>query len=242
MRIDTICVIGKDREYDLDELTLLKEMDACQVDQAIITPVDRFYAVLNEEGNNQINEISQQYPDRFLPACTANPWLGKAAIVEIDRCLSENARLVIFHPFYQGFLANDEIIWPLLEQIQPYNVPVYFHTGMPGNSTPWQIVDLAERFPDLDLIMGHCGSTDFWNDVDDAALAAPNIYLETSLARPFSVPGRIKAIGKERILMGSYAPVNNFTFEWNEMAKVLTTDQADFVLGENINSLLEKRR
>ncbi len=32
MRIDALCTIGKDREYDLDEKTLLKEMDNCQVE------------------------------------------------------------------------------------------------------------------------------------------------------------------------------------------------------------------
>jgi predicted TIM-barrel fold metal-dependent hydrolase len=103
-------------------------------------------------------------------------------------------------------------------------------------------VDLAERFPEIDFLMGHCGSTDFWNDVDDAALAAPNIYLETSLARPFSIPGRIKVIGKERVIMGSYAPVNNFTFEWNEMDNVLSADEAEFVMGGNMSRLLSRRQ
>ncbi|MGI6277077.1 MAG: amidohydrolase family protein [Brevefilum fermentans] len=242
MRIDALCTIGKDREYDLDEKTLLKEMDNCQVEKAIITAVDRYYAVKNDEGNNAIFEIAARYPDRLLPACTANPWMGDDAINEILRCIDLHARMVIFHPFLQGFLANEELIFPLLEQIQPFHVPVYFHTGLPGNSTPWQIVDLAERFPEIDFLMGHCGSTDFWNDVDDAALAAPNIYLETSLARPFSIPGRIKVIGKERVIMGSYAPVNNFTFEWNEMDNVLSADEAEFVMGGNMSRLLSRRQ
>ncbi|MCB5228944.1 MAG: amidohydrolase family protein [Candidatus Cloacimonetes bacterium] len=242
MRIDALCTIGKDREYDLDEKSLLKEMDNCQVEKAIITVVDRYYAVKNCEGNNAIFDITARYPDRLLPACTANPWMGNDAIKEILRCIELHAQMVIFHPFLQGFLANDELIFPLLEQIQPFHIPVYFHTGLPGNSTPWQIVDLAERFPEIDFLMGHCGSTDFWNDVDDAALTAPNIYLETSLARPFSIPGRIKVIGKERVIMGSYAPVNNFTVEWNEMANVLSADEAEFVMGGNISRLLSRRQ
>lgn len=241
MRIDALCVIGKDREYNLDEISLLKEMDSCQVDQAIITPVDRYYAVKNGEGNNALLDISIRHPDRLLPACTANPWLGEEATSEIVRCLSINASMVIFHPFLQGFLANDELVFPILERIEPYQVPVYFHTGMPGSSTPWQIVDLAERYPNIDFLMGHCGSTDFWNDVNDAASAVSNIYLETSLARPFSVPGRIQALGKEKVIMGSYAPVNSFTFEWQEMLQVLEEDQAECVLGENIHRLLAKR-
>ncbi len=45
-----------------------------------------------------------------------------------------------------------------LNRFNPFTSPVYFHTGLPGNSTPWQIVDLAERFPEIDFLMGHCGS------------------------------------------------------------------------------------
>jgi uncharacterized protein len=120
-------------------------------------------------------------------------------------------------------------------------VPVYVHTGMPGNSTPWQIVDLAERFPKLDLIMGHSGSTDFWYDVIDSAQAAANIYLESSLARPFSFPERVQALGGKRVIMGSYAPLNKFVFEWEQMRLALAPEATKFVLGENLRRLLEKR-
>jgi len=149
--------------------------------------------------------------------------------------------MLVLHPFVQGYLANDELVFPLLEVASQEQVPVYIHTGPPGNSTPWQLVDLAEHFPQLDLIMGHSGSTDLWFDVLDAAEAAPNINLESSLARPFSFPERIKVLGNHRTIMGSFAPINKLGFEWEQMRLALTPEAVEPVLGGNLRRLLEKR-
>lgn len=242
MKIDALCVLGVDREFDLEPATLIGQMDASGVDRAVISPVDRFLAVDNPQGNDFILETARCHPDRFIPACSANPWYGSSAVEEVRRAVQAGARMLILHPFVQGFLANDELTWPVLEEAGRQRIPVYIHTGTPGNATPWQVVDLAEHFPSVDFLMGHCGSTDFWYDVNDAALAAGNIFLETSLARPFSIPGRVQALGKERIVMGSFAPLNNFSVEWEEMRKVVSAETAEAVLGGNLQGLLEKRQ
>jgi predicted TIM-barrel fold metal-dependent hydrolase len=241
MNIDCYCVLGKDREYDLTAAVLLKEMDVAGVNRALIAPVDRYLAVENKVGNDFIAKQARAYPERFIATCSANPWYGKAAIQEFHRAINNGARMLIMHPFLQGYLANDEIVWPLMEAASQEQVPVYFHTGQPGNSTPWQLVDLAERFPVLDLIMGHSGTTDFWFDVMDAAKASPNIYLESSLARPFSFPERVQILGNKRIIMGSYVPINKLIFEWEQMRLALPLDTLECILGENLRRLLEKR-
>lgn len=241
MEIDALCVVGLDREYNLEPVDLLRDLEANRVDKAIISPVDRFLAVNNQEGNNFILNTAEHYPDRLIPACSANPWYGREAVKEVRRAIQAGARMLILHPFVQGFLANDELVWPLLDEADHQKVPVYIHTGLPGNATPWQVTDLAERYPELDFLMGHCGSTDFWNDANQAALLADNIYLETSLARPFYIPGRLQALGNHRVIMGSNAPLNDFSVEWEETRKVLSAQDAGPVLGENLRRLLEKR-
>lgn len=241
MNIDCYCVLGTDREYDLTASALLKAMDAVGVDRALVAPVDRYLAVDNQIGNVFVAQQAREHPERLIPACVANPWNGEGAVLEFRRALTEGARLLVLNPFVQGYLANDELVWPLLEVASQEQVPVYIHTGMPGNATPWQMVDLAERFPQLDLIMGHSGATDFWYDVIDAAKAAPNVYLESSLARPFSFPERIQALGSQRVIMGSFAPINQFVFEWEQMRLVLTPEAVEPVLGGNLRRLLEKR-
>ena len=241
MTIDGYCTLGVDREYDLTESDLLRAMDGAGVDRAIIAPVDRHLAVRNREGNGFIRKAAAAHPDRLIPACSANPWYGNAALEELRRAVGAGARLLVLHPAVQGYLANDELVWPLLDAAGPEKIPVYLHTGPPGAASPWQVVDLADRYPALDFIMGHCGATDFWNDVVDAGKALPNVYLESSLARPFSLVGRLSVVGMHKGIMGSFAPINELTFEWEQMRRVLPPEALQDVCGDNLLRLLLKR-
>jgi len=241
MIIDGYCVLGVDREYDLTADALLRAMDQAGVDQAVIAPVDRYLAVENRFGNRFIQEAAADHPRRFIAACSVNPWYGEAGQKELHRALGDGARLLVLHPMVQGYIANDELVWPLLEAAEAAQLPVYVHTGPPGNASPWQITDLAQRFPGLDLIMGHSGATDFWNDVNEAALAAENIYLESSLARPFSFVPRLQIVGVQRGIMGSFAPINDFGFEWDQIKQAVPAELYPQVCGGNLQRLLEKR-
>ena len=241
MLIDGYCALGQDREFDLTADALLRAMDVARVDRAVIAPPDRQLAVLNREGNTAMLRATRAYPNRFIPACSVNPWYGNMAREELKRAIEQGARMLVLHPFVQGYLANDELVWPVLDVADQEKIPIYIHTGLPGNSTPWQLVDLAEHFPNVDFIMGHCGATDFWNDVIESAKAVVNIYLEASLTRPFTFDNYVKTLGKTKGIMGSFAPLNELTFEWDQMRRVLPESEWPDVYGNNLLRLLEKR-
>lgn len=241
MRIDGYCVVGVDREYDLTEEALLGAMDAAGVERSVIASVDRLLAVDNRAGNERLLRAAAGHADRFVPSCSVNPWCGAGGVEELRRALGQGARMVVVHPAVQGYQANDELVWPVLEVALAERVPVYVHTGNPGSATPWQVVDVAERYPGLDLIMGHCGATDFWNDVVEACRAAPNVYLESSLARPFLFNSYLEKVGHRKGIMGSFAPINDLVFEWEQMLDALPPDQVDEVCGGNLGRLLGKR-
>ncbi len=240
MNIDAYCALGVDREYDLTESALLQAMDAAGVDRAVIAPVDRCLAVNNREGNDFVLRAATGHCDRFIPSCCVNPWYGDKAVEELARSLQAGARILVLHPFVQGYQANDELLWPVLDALAGKGVPVYVHTGAPGNSTPWQVVDLAERYPAVDFIMGHCGATDFWNDVIPAGGAAGNVYLESSLARPFVFANYAQELGEHKCIMGSYAPLNELAFEWEQMREVLPPQRWPGIYGGNLSRLLAK--
>ncbi len=239
--IDGYCTLGEDREYDLTETDLLQAMDGAGVDRAVIAAVDRCLAVHNREGNDFLLKAAAAHADRLIPSCSANPWYGDAAVAESKRAIEGGARLLVLHPFVQGYQANDELVWPLLEAAGEEKVPVYVHTGTPGNATPWQVVDLADRYPSVDFIIGHCGATDFWNDMVEAGKASDRVYLESSLARPFVFTRYLEEVGGHKGIMGSFAPINALTFEWEQMYSVLPEVMWPDVCGGNLLRLLEKR-
>lgn len=241
MTIDGYCTVGVDREYDLTAGALLRAMDEAGIEKAVIAPPDRYLAVQNREGNEMVQQTVAAHHDRFIGTCSANPWNGGSAVAEVRRALDAGARMLVLHPLVQGYQASDDLIYPLVEEAGKQQVPIYLHTGPPGNSTPWQIVDLAEHYPSFDFIMGHCGAADFWNDVINAGAQCGNLYLESSLARPFHFARYMENLGKRKGIMGSWAPINNLKFEWEQMRKFIPADVFEEISGRNLARLLEKR-
>jgi predicted TIM-barrel fold metal-dependent hydrolase len=239
--IDAYCTLGVDREYDLTAGVLIEAMDAAEVDRAVIAPVDRCLAVMNREGNDFVLRAAREHPRRFIPACSVNPWYGAAAEAELRRTLGEGARMLVLHPWVQGYQANDELTFPVIGIAERERVPVYVHTGQPGNSTPWQVAGLAARFAGADFLMGHSGATDFWNDAVEAAGVGENVYLESSLARPFQFAGYLGKLGAAKGIAGSCAPLNDLVFEWGELRKHVPAPMWAQVAGGNLAALLGKR-
>jgi hypothetical protein len=240
MIIDGYCTLGVDREFDLTADALLRALDQAAVDRAVIAPVDRCLAVDHRAGNDAMLTAARAHPGRFIPACAVNPWYGSKAVRELRRALKAGARMLVLHPLVQGFAADDELVWPLLETVAGKGIPVYIHTGPPGNATPWQVVHLAERYPGVDFIMGHCGATDFWGDAVLAGRSADNLMLESSLARPTTFANHVRALGGQRGIMGSAAPLNDFVFEWEQTRAVLPPAEWGGIYGDNLLRLLTR--
>lgn len=219
MIIDAQCHLGDGRRFQISSRKLLTQMDANQVGRAVIAPVDQFVAVFNREGNDYILNEAREHADRFLPMITANPWFGRQAVEEVQRGFEAGAVGLKLHPGLQGFQITDEIVYPLMEMAQLQQRPVYFHTGTPVTSMPLQLTELALRFPEVKMIMGHMAFSDFWNDVADATRAAPNIYLETSSHWPSFIVEMVQTFGSERILFGSDSPMNLMELEIEKIVR-----------------------
>lgn len=219
MIIDAQCNLGEGCRFRVSTRELLELMDANQVARAVVAPVDQFLAVYNREGNDYILGEARRHRERLLPLVTANPWFGPPALAEVRRGFEAGAAGLKLHPGVQGFQITDEIVWPLIDAAQAYGRPVYFHTGTPVTSMPLQLTELAQRFPEAKLIMGHMGFSDFWNDVADAAKGAPNIYLETSSHWPSFVVDMVRAVGSCRILYGSDHPMNVMSLEIGKIVR-----------------------
>ncbi len=241
MIIDAYTVVGVDREYGQTAIELVDNMDKAGVQVALIAPPDRQLAVFNQEGNDEMLRLSRLHRGRLVPTCSVNPWYGKSALVELDRALREGARMLVLHPWVLGYVANDELVYPLVERAAQERVPVYFHTGPHSNATPFQVMSVARRFPDGVFIIGHCGATDFWYDVVAAARLAPNCYLESSLARPFNFANYLRQLEPGRGIFGSFAPINGLAFELWHMQAALPREDHELVLGGTMRAILERK-
>jgi predicted TIM-barrel fold metal-dependent hydrolase len=240
--IDACVTIGNERETSLRVDDLLRQMDRAGVQRAIVQPADRALAVDHRRGNHAMIEAVREHPTRFIAACTANPWFGPEAVAAIRDAIADGARMAVFAPSLQGFILGDELLFPLLDVLAEKRLPVYIHTGPHLHSSPWQLVSVAERYPMLSFLMGHCGATDFWNDVPLAAAHATNVYLEASFARPFGFKSHLEKLGRQRGIMGSGAPSNDLEFEWAQMREMFPANEFADVYGETMQRLIDEVR
>ena len=240
MRIlDAHCHLGRGVDYTVTADSLLKEMDACGVERAVIVPADRQIAVANREGNDAVIEAMGRHPDRLTAFCTANPWFGGAAVEEVKRGFDLGAAGLKLHPVLQGFQIIDPVARPVVEAAVTRRKPVYFHTGTAVSSSPFQLTELCLRYPEGRFIMGHAAYSDYWNDVVFAYKAAPNIFVETSTHLPVVIRILIEAVGTERVLYGSNYPLNAMSLEIEKISRyVASLADLDKVFALNLESLL----
>lgn len=238
--IDAHCHIGQGYAMSQTADELLRQMDDCGIEKGVICPAEPQIAVYNREGNDAMLAAARSHPDRLIPFATCNPWYGAKAVEELRRCFAEGSRGLKLHPPLQGFSLAQEIVYPLVEVCQEVRAPIYFHTGTLICCEPFQLLELARRFPEVDFIMGHMGATDHWYDSLPTAKKARNIYLETS--------GRVGALGNDvlgagRIFFGSDSPIWNMKVQLAGLLRAsLTAEEREGILGGSLQALLAKHR
>jgi predicted TIM-barrel fold metal-dependent hydrolase len=197
-------------------------MDEAGIAHAVACPVDRCLAVHNTEGNDLLIGAVRRHPDRLTGMAAANPWFEEKAAGEVRRALGKGLRGLVLNPVYQGFRLSDHLVDPLLEVAAEFKVPVYAHTGTAGIAEPFHAVELARRFPAVNFIMGHAGSSDYGEDAVRALEFADNIWLETSRNGPANYNfWRVKGcIG--RVVFGSSAPEYIPAIEMETLCDVVT--------------------
>jgi predicted TIM-barrel fold metal-dependent hydrolase len=245
MIIDFHCHLGRGRRKSLEPRELIGKMDACGVDKAVVCPVEEGITVYNEEGNQYVLDAVHEFPDRLVGFLSVNPWFGQKAQDMARRFLDQGLRGLKFHPNLQGFMVNDEIIYPLMEVAREYEVPVYTHCGTPTYSLPYQIRDLACRFKEVSIVMGHMGyNYEYMEDTIRVAEMTPNLFLESSLTESAlalfdNFFNTITNSDARKLLFGSDTPESEMGIELDKLRSLeLSEGDMNKILGENARRLL----
>lgn len=158
--------------------------------------------------NDEIAKLIKKFPGMFIGGwAMIDPWKGKAAIKELERCVRELGLMGLkFQQAAQAFYPNDRRFYPLYEKCVELKIPVSFHTGttglgagMPGGHgirldyvrpVPY-IDDVAADFPELTIVMIHPSWP--WHEEQIAVLLhKANVYADLSGYAPKYFPDSIK--------------------------------------------------
>ena len=196
---------------------LIRQMDEYEIEKTILCSTDSF-------DNDNVVKAYKKYKDRILPIVFINPYDGEEAVENIYHYVKdEGFKGIKLHPLQHAFVADDEILDPIMKAAEELKIPVFIHCGHPPYSLPWSIALLAERFPKVKVVMIHMGhGHGVYIDASmKMAKRYSNLYLEMSgMPMNSKIKEVYETIGKDRIMFGTDAPFHHPTIE---MQKVITS-------------------
>lgn len=182
-------------------------MDEYGFERAIITSLD----------NEEVREAMEIYPNRFIGNVWVNPNEGDKSVETVHKYVRDfGFKGIKLHPLLQSYVANSEIVKPIIESAEELNVPVFIHSGHPPFSLPWSIAQLAEEFPKVNIVMIHMGHGHavYIQAAIDMAKKLPNLFLETSgMPMHDKIKEAYEAVGGRRIFFGTDIPFHHPSVE-----------------------------
>jgi predicted TIM-barrel fold metal-dependent hydrolase len=181
---------------------------------------------------------------RILPGCLINPTMGPDARDDLKRCVDAGARTVKLMAASHRYRIDSPCVDPIMELARSFGVPATIHSGSElSGCSPEYIGNLAQRHPDVTIIMDHMGYREWVGLAVQAAVENPRIYLGTTLiaaAEPISVKNVARGgrIGADRIVFGSNSPSGVAVHGVNGIRNIgFTAEEEAFILGENFKRI-----
>ena len=195
--------------------------------EQLIAQMDEFNiekTLLCSEPNEICLDAVEKYPDRFVGMVYPNPYDGQKAVDLIyDYVQNKGFKGIKANPLKHAYVADAELMDPIMEAAKDLNIPVFMHCGHPPYSLPWSIALLAERHPDVKLVMIHMGHGHgvYIDATLKMAKRYPNLYLEMSgMPMPSKIREAYEEVGADRIMFGTDAPYHPAAVE---AMKVMTS-------------------
>jgi predicted TIM-barrel fold metal-dependent hydrolase len=196
------------------------------------------------EENDRVMRAVRRFPDRAYGAVYLSPSYPEFSLQEFDRCVRDGP-MVSIGELEADKRCNAPELDPIVERAAAMKAVVHQHTWLkvggnePGESTPYDLVELAKRHPGASFICAHTGGD--WERGIRIIRQAKNVWAEMAGFDPTSgaVEMAVRELGAERVIYGSDVGGRSFA---SQLAKVIGADIPDsakkLILGENVRRLL----
>jgi len=185
---------------------ILRTMDRCGVRTLAIAPHDAL--VDAPYGNAKSLAMHRAHPERFLVYWCFNPNFPELTEEAKDAVLTQPGVIGYkFLPPYHHYPLTGPNYQPLFAHAHAYKRIVLTHTWRDPTCDAASIRWLAERYPEMRLLMGHS----CWDDFDGAfALARdfPHVYLELTACErmPAFIDRAVREVGAHKLVYGTDLP------------------------------------
>lgn len=173
--------------------------------------------------NEEVAEYTRAYPDRIFGLATVNLHDPVTAVKELEHYVKKEAfvglRIV---PWLWNLPPNDAHYWPLYVKCIELDIPFLTQVGHTGPLCPSEvgrpipyIDEIALKFPQLRIIMGHLGYP--WvAETVSVAWKHENVYIDTSAWSPKYYSKEFlhfaNTTGRKKVMFGTNFP----QLEWKD--------------------------
>jgi len=201
-------------------------------------PPERFRAE-----NDLVLSVLPKWSDRLLGFVYVNPKHGEASLAELERCVAQGPMVGV--KLWVAQRCNTPEVARIVERAHELQAVVFQHTwfkageNYAGESTPQDLVELAQRYPTRSFICGHSGGD--WERGLRAIAPFQNIFADLAGSDPVAgfTEMAVRALGAGRVLYGSDAAGRSFA---SQLAKVFGADVPEAakqrIFSENLIGLL----
>jgi predicted TIM-barrel fold metal-dependent hydrolase len=196
------------------------------------------------EENNRVMRALRRFPDRAYGSVYLSPSFLDFSLQEFDRCVRDGPMISVGE-LEADVRCNAPELDPIVERAVSMEAPILQHTwlkvdgNLPGESSPYDLVELARRHPDANFICIHTGGD--WERGIRIIRNTKNICAEIAGFDPTAgvVEMAVRELGAGRVVYGSDVGGRSFA---SQLAKVMGADIPDsareLVLGGNLRRLL----
>ena len=194
--------------------------------------------------NDRVMRAVKAFPDRAYGSVYLSPVYLDFSLQEFDRCVRDGP-MVSIGEIEAEARSNVRDMDPIAERAVAMNLPILQHEWLkaggnePGESTPFDVVELAQRHPRLQIVCAHTGGN--WELAIRAIRDVKNVYAGTAGSDPTSgfVEMAVRELGAERVIYGSDVGGRSFA---SQIAKVeganVSESDKKLILGGNLRRLL----
>jgi predicted TIM-barrel fold metal-dependent hydrolase len=218
------------------------------------TPTDPLGATIDAEKKRELRAYLEKHADRVSGLIPIDPSQPVESCRKIEEWVANGPCIGIkYYGGNPGGVAcshrDNDVIIRLAADLKAV---IYIHTWMkiggmprrpggdnqPGESTPMDVAQLAERFPEVPLICGHSGGD--WELGVRAVRPHQNVHIEFSGSDPHSgqVDYTVREIGASRLIWGGHGPSRSYSTELSKVFDAdLTHEQRLQVFGGNLRRI-----
>ena len=196
------------------------------------------------EENDRVMRAVKAFPDRAYGSVYLSPAYLDFSLQEFDRCVRDGP-MVSIGEIEAEARCNVPEMDPIAERAVAMNLPILQHEYLkaggnePGESSPFDVVELAKRHPKLRIVCAHTGGN--WELAIRAIRSTKNVYAGIAGSDPTSgfVEMAVRELGAGRVIYGSDVGGRSFA---SQIAKVeganISESDKKLILGGNLRRLL----